>query len=60
VKDVRAFEHDMNAYLDLHHKDLLRDLNAKQAFDDDIKSRLNSALTEFKAEFLASRTAAVR
>jgi F-type H+-transporting ATPase subunit alpha len=60
VKDVRTFEAGLNAYLDLHHKDILKDLAGKQVLDDDIKSRLGKALEGFKAEFAASHVAASR
>ena len=60
VKDVRDFEAALNRYLDVHHKDILRDLATKQAFDDDIKSRLAKAFEGFKAEFAASRLAAAK
>jgi F-type H+-transporting ATPase subunit alpha len=58
VKDVRDFEAELNRYLDVHHKDILRDLSTKQALDDDIKSRLAKAFEGFKAEFGASRMTA--
>ena len=60
VKEVRDFEADLNRYLDLHHKDILRDLSTKQALDDDLKSRLAKAFEGFKNEFGASRLAAAK
>jgi len=60
VKEVRDFEAALNRYLDVHHKDILRDLATKQALDDDIKSRLAKALEGCKAEFGATRMAAAK
>jgi F-type H+-transporting ATPase subunit alpha len=57
VKDVREFERAFNGYLDLHQKDLLKDLAEKQALDDDIKARLTKAFQAFKPEFAASHAA---
>jgi F-type H+/Na+-transporting ATPase subunit alpha len=58
VKDVRMFEQEMNKYLDLHHKDLLAELLAKGALDDDLKARMNKAIEAFKAEFQAAHAIA--
>ena len=60
VKDVRTYEAELNAYLDLHHKDLVKDLAGKQALDDDIKARLSKALEGFKAEFAATHAAVAK
>jgi F-type H+-transporting ATPase subunit alpha len=54
VKDVQAFERELNAYLDVHHADLLKELAAKQAMDDELKGRIGKAIADFKAEFQAA------
>jgi len=58
VPDIRPFEADMYRYLDVHHRDLLAEIVAKQALDDGIKAKIGKALEAFKAEFKASRVSA--
>jgi len=60
VKDVRTFEAELNRFLDVHHKDIVRDLASKQTLDDDLKSRLGKAFEGFKAEFAATHVALVK
>jgi F-type H+-transporting ATPase subunit alpha len=58
VDQVLAFEKELFAYLDLHHRQLLQEIVAKGAFDDDLRGRLKKALEAFKLEFVASRRGA--
>jgi F-type H+-transporting ATPase subunit alpha len=54
VKDIRAFEDGLYSYLDASASQLMADLEAKKALDDDIKKRLTDAIKDYKASFLAS------
>jgi F-type H+-transporting ATPase subunit alpha len=54
VKDIRAFEDGLYGYLDASAGQVIADLEAKKALDDDIKKRLTDAIKDYKASFLAS------
>ena len=51
VKDIRAFEDGFYPYLDSAQSQLLTDIGAKKALDDDIKGRLTQAIKEYKQGF---------
>jgi len=56
------FEAEMHAYLGAKQADLMAELRTKQELDDDLKGRLQEALTEFKKTFqikYAEKTTAV-
>jgi F-type H+/Na+-transporting ATPase subunit alpha len=53
VKDLRAFEDGYYPYLESAQPAILTDIAKKKALDDDIKSRLTSAIKEYKQSFLA-------
>ena len=53
VRDLRAFEDGYYPYLESAQPAILTDIAKKKALDDDIKSRLTSAIKEYKQSFLA-------
>jgi len=48
---LKRYEAELFRFIDSRKSDLLADLKAKKAIDDDIKGRLIAALNEFKKEF---------
>src|SRR6202789_776134 len=52
-RDLRAFEDGYYPYLESAQPAILTDIAKKKALDDDIKSRLTSAIKEYKQSFLA-------
>ena len=53
VRDLRAFEDGLYAYLDGSAPTILSDISTKKALDDDIRKRLTDAINTYKADFLA-------
>ncbi len=53
VSDIRAFEDGLYKYLDSQHPTILSDIATRKALDDDLRSRIGSALTDFKEILLA-------
>ena len=53
VGEIRQWERDFLEYLEASHPDLLKDISAKKALDDDITARLKAALAAFKPLFQA-------
>jgi len=49
---VRAFESGLQSYIDGAHQAILKEIREKKAIDDDLKSRLMKAVSEFKQRFL--------
>jgi F-type H+-transporting ATPase subunit alpha len=58
VEQCREFEAEMYKYFDVHHKDLLAKLSAKDGLSDEVKAELSKALDECKEQFKATRVAA--
>ena len=52
VKDIRAFEDGFHPYMESAQSDLMKTLEAKKAFDDDLKARLTDAIKDYKSGFL--------
>jgi len=50
---VLRYESEMLAFMDAQHADIIKDLTAKEAIDDDLDGRIKSALEEFKSQFVA-------
>lgn len=48
---VREFEEQFLNYLRSEKSDILNDIGTKQQLDDDLRSRLDNAIAEFKARF---------
>ncbi|HYL99255.1 MAG TPA: F0F1 ATP synthase subunit alpha [Blastocatellia bacterium] len=59
VEDVRTFESSLLAFLANAHADVLKTIAEKKVIDDDTKSRLQSAVGEFKKRFLAGESSAL-
>jgi F-type H+-transporting ATPase subunit alpha len=55
VSDLRAFEDGLYPYLESSGSNVLADIVAKKAIDDDLKGRLTQAIKDYKANFLAQR-----
>ena len=53
VKDLRAFEDGFYVYLESAQPTILTDIATKKALDDDLRTRLNKAIADFKGDFLA-------
>jgi len=55
VKDLRAFEDGLYPYLESTGSNVLADIVAKKAIDDELKGRLTAAINDYKSTFLAQR-----
>jgi len=53
VKDIRAFEDGFYSYLASSASQVMADIEAKKALDDDLRNRLKDAITTYKQDFLA-------
>ena len=53
VSKIKEFEKEFLEFMDTHHREIGKDILQKQALDDDLKNRLDSAIEEFKKLFLA-------
>jgi F-type H+-transporting ATPase subunit alpha len=51
VEQVLAFEAGLLEFLRAAQPDVLADIRERQKLDDDLESRLSSAVKEFKASF---------
>jgi F-type H+-transporting ATPase subunit alpha len=56
VDQIRAFEDGLYKYLDSAQSALLSDIITKKTLDDDLKARIESALKEYKQNFLAEHS----
>ena len=52
VRDIRAFEDGFHPYMQNSQSALLKTLEDKKAFDDDLKKKLTDAINEYKRNFL--------
>jgi F-type H+-transporting ATPase subunit alpha len=50
---LKKYEADLNRFLENRHPDIYEDIRTKKELTDDLKTRLNSALEEFKQIFTA-------
>jgi len=50
---VSKYEAEMLAFIESQHVDIIKDLTAKNAIDEDLEGRIKSALEEFKGQFVA-------
>ncbi len=53
VKDLRAFEDGFHPYMKSAQADILKTLEDKKSFDDELKKRLTDAINDYKGQFLA-------
>src|SRR5512138_2068373 len=51
VAALKRYEQELNSFFDSRKSDLLADLKAKKAMDDELKTKFIAALNEFKKEF---------
>ncbi len=58
VEQCRRFEQELYAHLDLHHRDLLREIVARGSLDDALKGKIKAVLGAFKEQFEQSLGAA--
>jgi F-type H+-transporting ATPase subunit alpha len=59
VDQVRAFESELNRFLDSSQSALLQEIREKKALDDQVKGKLNSVIKEFKDRFVAQHKEAL-
>ncbi|WP_294377840.1 F0F1 ATP synthase subunit alpha [uncultured Clostridium sp.] len=52
VSDIRKFEREFLEFMDTHHREIGKSIITEKTLTDDIKSGLESAIVEFKKEFL--------
>ncbi|NLK94348.1 MAG: F0F1 ATP synthase subunit alpha [Clostridiales bacterium] len=52
VSDIRKFEYELLEYIDTHKRDLIKNISEKKTLTDEIKSKLEEAIIEFKKVFL--------
>ena len=52
LDQIRSFEQELYKFLENGHPAILTSIREKKTIDDDLKGKLNSALTEFKTRFV--------
>jgi F-type H+-transporting ATPase subunit alpha len=60
VQDVRAYEEEFHRFMESRFGNVLQTIREKKNLDDEIKSALGAAVTEFNEQFTASRAAGAR
>jgi F-type H+-transporting ATPase subunit alpha len=53
VSSIQKYERELLAFMQTKHSDFMNDLQQKKAIDSDKEARLQKALEEFKAQFVA-------
>ncbi len=51
----REFERELYRFADSSHRDVLADLAAKKAIDDELRARMHNLVKQFKEKFVAER-----
>ncbi len=51
VEDVKRFESEMLTYMESKHQDLMKEIKDKKKIEEDLESKVKSALDEFKEQF---------
>ncbi|HTB17104.1 MAG TPA: hypothetical protein VK708_03265, partial [Bryobacteraceae bacterium] len=59
VELIRPFEAELNGFLDSSQSALLQEIREKKNLDDQLKTKLNTVLKEFKARFVAQHKEAL-
>jgi F-type H+/Na+-transporting ATPase subunit alpha len=59
VEHIRAFETELNRFLDTSQPGLLQEIREKKSLDDQLKGKLNSVIKEFKQRFVAQHKEAL-
>ncbi len=57
ISDIRPFEDGLHKYFAVTQTAFLDDLTKKKSIDDDLRSRLHAAIKEYKAGFVAEKSA---
>ncbi|WP_244833689.1 F0F1 ATP synthase subunit alpha [Clostridium sp. BJN0001] len=52
VKDIRRFEEELSEYIDVHYRETQKAIMEQKVLTDEIKSKLEEAIAEFKKVFL--------
>ncbi|MFN3471428.1 MAG: F0F1 ATP synthase subunit alpha [Aquificaceae bacterium] len=52
IEAVRKFEKELYVYLDRERSDILKEIREKKALDDQLKSKIDQALKDFKSKFI--------
>jgi F-type H+-transporting ATPase subunit alpha len=58
IGQCRPFERELSQYFDVHHKDLLGQVTAKDGLGDELKQKMLAAIKECKQQFLATQVTA--
>ena len=58
VADAPAYETELFRFFDARHQAILAELRDKKIMSDELKAKIDAALKEFNAQFLAARKAA--
>jgi F-type H+-transporting ATPase subunit alpha len=53
VEQIRPFEAELNKFLDTSQSALLQEIREKKALDDQLKTKLNTVIKEFKERFVS-------
>jgi F-type H+-transporting ATPase subunit alpha len=53
VSSIQKYERELLAFMQTKHSDFMKDLQQKKAIDSDLEARLQKALEEFNAQFVA-------
>ncbi len=53
TESVHKYLRDMLLFIDSKHPEVRKDIETKKALDDDLKKKINKALEDFKAQFVA-------
>ncbi len=59
VEQIRPFEAELNKFLDNSQAALLQEIRTKKTLDDQVKSKLNTVLKEFKDRFVSQHKEAL-
>jgi F-type H+/Na+-transporting ATPase subunit alpha len=55
VEQIRPFEAELNKFLDSSQSALLQEIREKKTLDDQVKTKLNTVIKEFKERFASQR-----
>jgi F-type H+-transporting ATPase subunit alpha len=53
VEQIRPFEAELNKFLDTSQSALLQEIREKKALGDEVKTKLNTVIKEFKERFVS-------
>jgi F-type H+-transporting ATPase subunit alpha len=57
VAQVKPFEHDLYAFFDARHKDLLDEIRVRREISDELRKKLTAALDQFRQTFAPTDSA---